>query len=43
MTELYRDSAGLRQLNRAVRDLAASQPIDVVLTAGTAAEAMQQG
>jgi hypothetical protein len=42
MTELYRDSEGLRQLNRAVRELASSQPIDVVVNAGTVADAMKE-
>lgn len=42
MTELYRDSEGLRQLNQAVRDLASSQSIDVIVNAGTVDEAMRQ-
>ena len=42
MTELYRDSEGLRQLNKSVRDLCASQSIDLVVDAGSVAEAMQQ-
>ena len=42
MTELYRDSEGLRQLNKSVRDLCASQPIEVVVDAGSVAEAMKE-
>jgi hypothetical protein len=42
MTELYRDSEGLRQLNRSVLELSALHPIDVVIDAGSVAEAMRQ-
>jgi hypothetical protein len=42
MTELYRDSEGLRQLNQSVRDLCASQSIDVVVYARSVAEAMTE-
>lgn len=42
MTELYRDSEGLRQLNKSVRDLCASQPIDVVVNSGSVADAMRE-
>jgi hypothetical protein len=42
MTELYRDSEGLRRLNKSVRDLCATQPIDVVVDAGSVAEAMHE-
>ena len=40
MTELYRDSPGLRQLNQSVRDLSAAHDRDVIVDAGSVADAM---
>jgi hypothetical protein len=41
MVELYRDSEGLRQLYQSVKELCDNNGVDVVVDAGTVAEAME--